>query len=185
VFLDPAPAHSFTMHPSFAHLGALLALALPAVASPTAKDYLTSVGKIKSAMLGSIRTSWEQGTAMHALNELDYPQYSVFGSNPFPKNGGILPLDVLQPAVSAVTRQSADGRLSQVVNGDTDGAGLDGASAGCGVWLGAHLRLQITARLIYVAGALTDPKRSSYFLTAAQAQLNYVSFPDAMCGLLS
>jgi hypothetical protein len=132
------------MHPSFAHLGALLALALPAVASPTAQDYLGSVAKIKSAMLGSIRTSWEQGTAMHALNELDFPQYSVFGSNPFPKSGGVLPLDVLQLGVSAVTRQSADGRLSQVVNGDTDGAALDGASAGSGVWLGMFLGQRTT-----------------------------------------
>jgi hypothetical protein len=96
---------------------------------------------------------------MHSLIELSNPEYSVFGASPFASTGP-LPLDVLQLAVSAVTRQSADGRLSQVVNGDTDGAALDGASAGVGVWL----------------GALTDTKRASYFLTAAQAQLNYVGF---------
>jgi hypothetical protein len=133
------------MRSSFAHLSALLSLALPALGDvQTSADfgrngfYPASVGKIKSAMTGSIRTSWEQGTAMHALAELDFPQYSVFGASPFAaaKQARELPLDVLQLGVSAVTRQSADGRLSQVVNGDTDGAALDGASAGVGVWLG-------------------------------------------------
>jgi hypothetical protein len=114
-----------------------LAAAVPALAQYPGQ-YGSAVAKIKNAMLGSIRTSWEQGTAMHALQELDFPEYAVFGPNPFKAatKYGRLPVDVLTLAVSAVTRQTPDGRLSQSVNGDTDGAALDGASAGVGVWLG-------------------------------------------------
>jgi hypothetical protein len=137
---------------STAQLGALLALAVSLPSSAFGADlqlgafnhgwgqtkYPEVVDRVKTAMLGSIRTSWEQGTAMHGLTELEYPQYSVFGKAPFAAStyNGELPLSVLQLGVSAVTRQSADGRLSQIVNGDQDGAGLDGASAGVGVWLG-------------------------------------------------
>lgn len=42
----------------------------------------------------------------------------------------------LTPFSSAVVRQSADGRLSQVINDALDGAALDGASSGSVVVLG-------------------------------------------------
>lgn len=112
---------------------------------------------IKGAMLGSIRTSWEQGTAAGGILELDNPEYSVFGSSPFASTGTI-PVEPLRLALSAVVRQGPDGRLSQEINDGLDGAALDGASAAPVVQL----------------GALTDPSRQQYFQTALDAQLSYV-----------
>ena len=79
-------------------------------------------------MLGSIRTSWEQGTAADGINEIENPEYSVFGSSPFESNGNV-PVGALRLAFSAAVRQGDDGRLSQVIGDGLDGAALDGASA--------------------------------------------------------
>jgi hypothetical protein len=109
-------------------------------ASSSASDlaaYNAAKGKfdtIKGAMLGSIRTSWEQGTALSAILEYSNPQFSLFGKTPF--GGPGIPVDALQLAISAVARQTSDGRLSQNVGDAQDGAALDGASAGSGVLLG-------------------------------------------------
>ena len=90
---------------------------------------------IKGAMLGSIRTSWEQGTAAGGILEIDNPEYSVFGYSPFASTGK-LPVGALRLALSAAVRQASDGRLSQVINDGLDGAALDGASSGSVVQLG-------------------------------------------------
>jgi len=89
--------------------------------------------------------------------EIDNPDYSIFGDSPFAFNGNV-PTDTLQFAISAVIRQTPDGRLSQNVGDALDGAALDGASAGSVVLL----------------GSLTDPSRKQYWEDAAAAQLNYV-----------
>jgi len=68
------------------------------------------------------------------------------------------PLDTLQLAYSAAVWQTPDGRLSQNIGDALDGAALDGASAGSAVLL----------------GSFTDPTRSSYWLSAASAELNYI-----------
>ncbi|GJJ15870.1 hypothetical protein Clacol_010148 [Clathrus columnatus] len=94
----------------------------------------TTEDDIKSAMLSSIRTSWEQGTASEAIIEKDNPQYSVFAPTPF-KNQGF-PADTLRLALSAAVRQTPDGRLSQQINDALDGAALDGASSGYAVLIG-------------------------------------------------
>lgn len=114
-------------------------------------------GNIQSAMLASIRTSWEQGTAAGAMLEFNDPEYSVFGSSPFVSDGKF-PLSTLQLAYSAVIRQSSDGRLSQEIGDAQDGAALDGASAGSAVLL----------------GSFTDASRHNYWLNAANAQLNFL-----------
>ncbi|KAH7885496.1 hypothetical protein F5I97DRAFT_1956827 [Phlebopus sp. FC_14] len=114
---------------------------------------------IKSAMLGSIRTSWEQGTAAGGILEWDDSEYSVFGSSPFTSNGQF-PVDTLQLAYSAAVRKTPDGRLSQNIGDALDGAALDGASAGSAVLLGSF--------------ADTDSSRSSYWWNAAASELNYV-----------
>lgn len=90
---------------------------------------------IKRAMLGSIRTSWEQGTAANGVLEIENPEYSVFADSPFKDNGN-LPAGALQLAYSAAVRQTADGRLSQNINDAEDGAALDGASSGSYTLLG-------------------------------------------------
>ncbi|KAG2066895.1 Six-hairpin glycosidase [Suillus decipiens] len=118
---------------------------------------LSVAGNIRSAMLASIRTSWEQGTAAGAMLEFDDPEYSVFGYSPFVPDGNF-PLSTLQLAYSAVVRQSPDGRLSQEIGDALDGAALDGASAGSAVLL----------------GSFTDASRHDYWLNAANAQLNYI-----------
>ncbi|EIN09922.1 hypothetical protein PUNSTDRAFT_66094 [Punctularia strigosozonata HHB-11173 SS5] len=120
-------------------------------------------------MLGSIRTSWEQGTALSAVLEYSNPEYSLFGSTPFGRSG--IPVDALQFAISAVARQTADGRLSQNVGDATDGAALDGASAGSGVLL----------------GSLTDTTYKTQFANAAAAQLNYIltDVPRTSTGAIS
>jgi hypothetical protein len=55
------------------------------------------------------------------------------------KFGGVRPTRALQLALSAVVRQSPDGRLSQNINDGLDGASLDGASIGPVVLLGWKL----------------------------------------------
>ncbi|TFK50500.1 Six-hairpin glycosidase [Heliocybe sulcata] len=90
-------------------------------------------------MQASIRTSWEQGTAAGAILELENPEYSVFAARPF-EYDGVMPVSALQFAMSAVVRQTADGRLSQDINDAEDGAALDGASAGSAVLLGSFTR---------------------------------------------
>lgn len=114
------------------------------------------INNIKGAMLSSIRTSWEQGTASAAIMEVDDPEYSVFASKPFTRQG--LPVSTLRLALSAAVRQTPDGRLSQNINDALDGAALDGASAGPAVLL----------------GAMTDASRQSYWQAAAAAELNFV-----------
>lgn len=42
------------------------------------------VQKVKQQMMGLAAHSWEWGTAAEALLELDSPNLSVFGANPFP-----------------------------------------------------------------------------------------------------
>jgi rhamnogalacturonyl hydrolase YesR len=112
---------------------------------------------IRSAMMASIRTSWEQGTAAGAILEFDDPDYSVFGSSPF-VCGETFPLSTLHLAYSAAVRQSPDGRLSQEIGDALDGAALDGASAGSAVLL----------------GTFTDESRHDYWLAAANAQLHFL-----------
>ena len=97
------------------------------------KSYLAD--GIKGAMLGSIRTSWEQGTAADGVLEIEDPQYSVFAATPFIDNG-TLPAGALRLAYSAAVRQTPDGRLSQNINDAEDGAALDGASSGSYTLLG-------------------------------------------------
>jgi len=117
------------------------------------------VDNIKSAMLASIRTSWEQGTAAAAIIENDFPEYSVFGKAPFTsRHHDQLPISVLQVALSAAVRQTSDGRLSQQINDALDGAALDGAAAGSAVLLGTY----------------TDPIRRDYWRKAADAQLDFI-----------
>ncbi|KAG6334806.1 hypothetical protein ID866_4278 [Astraeus odoratus] len=112
---------------------------------------------IRSAMLASIRTSWEQGTAAGGILEWNDPEYSVFGPSPFVPHDQF-PVNTLQLALSAAVRQTSDGRLSQNINDGLDGAALDGASAGSAVLL----------------GSFTDPSRASYWLNASNAELNYI-----------
>ncbi|KAF8479941.1 hypothetical protein JB92DRAFT_3042197 [Gautieria morchelliformis] len=112
--------------------------------------------EIKGAMLASIRTSWEQGTAAGAIIETDNPEYSVFASSPFKSQG--FPASPLRLAFSAAVRQTSDGRLSQQINDALDGAALDGASAGSAVLLGTY----------------TDPSRQAFWQQAADAQLNFI-----------
>ncbi|KAH7915468.1 hypothetical protein BJ138DRAFT_90063 [Hygrophoropsis aurantiaca] len=131
------------------------------IASPEAAAYdnYSGIGpSIRAAMLASIRTSWEQGTAAGGILEFDDPEYSVFGSSPFGGDGGNFPKSTLQLAFSAAVRQTPDGRLSQDIGDALDGAALDGASAGSVVLL----------------GSFTDPSRSNYWLDAANAELNYI-----------
>ncbi|KZV89607.1 Six-hairpin glycosidase [Exidia glandulosa HHB12029] len=132
---------------------------------------------VRSAMLGSIRASWEQGVAASALLEFDYPAFSLFGAHPFhmdtssPANA-ILPQSVIQLAASAVARQGDDGRLSQLVGDGNDAAALDGAAAGPAVLIGAWK---------------PHPTRISYWQNAAIAQLNYVlnTAPRTSTGAIS
>ncbi|OAX34431.1 hypothetical protein K503DRAFT_803603 [Rhizopogon vinicolor AM-OR11-026] len=131
-----------------------------AAGSSEASLYQSKLGvanMIRSAMLASIRTSWEQGTAAAGILEFDDPEYSVFGSCPFVSDEKF-PLSTLQLAYSAVVRQSSDGRLSQEIDDALDGAALDGASAGSAVLL----------------GSFTDSSRHDYWWDAAVAQLNFI-----------
>jgi hypothetical protein len=113
--------------------------------------------------------SWEQGTAAIAVLEIDSPLYTPFSFAPINPPGR--PTSALQLALSAVVRQSADGRLSQVINDGLDGASLDGASVGPVVLLGIK----------------TDPERKDFWQTAAAAQLRYLleSVPRTSTGALS
>ncbi|KAH7343911.1 hypothetical protein B0J17DRAFT_693554 [Rhizoctonia solani] len=123
---------------------------------------------VKSAMLASIRTSWEQGVAADSIAELEFPEYSVYGydentmkpfSYPCPLSAQKrIPLQIIQFGLSAAVRQSPDGRLSQLINDALDGAALDGASAG----------LSVLVRE-YVKSSYSD-----YLGQAALGQLNYV-----------
>jgi len=115
-----------------------------------------SVNDIKGAMLASIRTSWEQGTAAGAIIETDDSDYSVFADNPFKQHG--FPASALRLALSAAVRQTSDGRLSQDINDALDGAALDGASSGSAVLLGTY----------------TDPSRKAFWQHAADAELNFI-----------
>ncbi|TDL22133.1 Six-hairpin glycosidase [Rickenella mellea] len=134
------------------------------------KKHAGMAAKIRGAMIGSIRTSWEQGTAAEAVLQQDNPEYSVFGDNPF-QTGGNTPVTTLQFALSASVRQSGDGRLSQLVGDGADGAALDGASAGPHVVLGTY----------------TDSNRKSYWQSSADAQLNYLlnTAPRTSTGAIS
>ncbi|KAH7100249.1 Six-hairpin glycosidase [Auriculariales sp. MPI-PUGE-AT-0066] len=130
----------------------------------------------RSAMLGSIRASWEQGVAASAILEFDYPDYSLFGSNPFSRDSNspanaVLPQTVLQLAASAITRQGRDGRLAQAVGDGNDGSALDGASCGPSVLL----------------GMVSQPTRIAYWRNAAIGQLNYIlnSAPRTRTGAIS
>ncbi|KAF9240271.1 Six-hairpin glycosidase-like protein [Melanogaster broomeanus] len=149
-------------HHKLAALSLICAKLFGVVSADTSSLYNQNAGKadnIRSAMLASIRTSWEQGTAAGGILEWNDSEYSVFGSSPFASNGKF-PLDTLQLAYSAAVRQTSDGRLSQNIGDALDGAALDGASAGSAVLLGSF--------------ADTDTSRSSYWLNAAQAELNYI-----------
>ncbi|KAH7923342.1 Six-hairpin glycosidase [Leucogyrophana mollusca] len=121
------------------------------------RNHVGVAGSIRSAMLASIRTSWEQGTAAAGILEFDDEEYSVFGPSPFTPNWKF-PMSTLQLALSAVVRQTPDGRLSQNIGDALDGAALDGASAGS----------------VVLMGSFTDSSRRSYWLTAADAELNYI-----------
>jgi hypothetical protein len=93
-----------------------------------------------------LNTSWEQGVTGDAIAELDYPEYSYFGYDkktmkplPYPNRAcpeDELPLLLINIGTSASVRQSPEGRLSQEINEGTDGASLDGASAGPSVLAG-------------------------------------------------
>ena len=150
------------------------------------------VDRVKSAMLASIRTrcacsistkfasfvciftrlstSWEQGTATNGILEIDNDDYSVFAASPFTSHGAAT--SVLQLALSAVVRQTADGRLSQNINDAEDGAALDGASAGSAVLLGTFA---------------PNPRVQSYWEDAADKELNYLltKVPRTSTGALS
>ncbi|EGN93966.1 hypothetical protein SERLA73DRAFT_189110 [Serpula lacrymans var. lacrymans S7.3] len=121
------------------------------------QNYEGVIPNVKSAMLASIRTSWEQGTAAGGILEYDNPEYSVFGRSPFTSNGKE-PISALQLAYSAAVRQTADGRLSQNIGDALDGAALDGASAGS----------------VVLMGSFTDESRKAYWLNASEAELNYI-----------
>ncbi|KZT25813.1 Six-hairpin glycosidase [Neolentinus lepideus HHB14362 ss-1] len=120
-------------------------------------SYTNLVEEIKTAMQASIRTSWEQGTAAGAIIEVDNPEYSVFAHKPF-EYDGIMPISVLQFAMSAAVRQTADGRLSQNINDAEDGAALDGASAGSAVLL----------------GSFTHTDNESFWADSAERELNFI-----------
>lgn len=124
---------------------------------------------IRSAMLGSIRTSWEQGTAASAILETDTPTYSLFGSSPFKYSSSAgLPVTPLQFGLSAVTRQGGDGRLS----GDgKSGAAVDSSSAGSVVML----------------GSFAETSKASYWHNAATKQLHYLlhTAPRTSTGAIS
>ncbi|KAG9101357.1 hypothetical protein FRC06_003120, partial [Ceratobasidium sp. 370] len=162
-----------------------LAAALPVALAAT--QYNTNWQKdaqkiemAKSAMLASIRTSWEQGTASDAIAELDYPEYSVYGfddsvkpySYPCPASARKRdPLFVVQFGLSAAVRQSPDGRLSQQINDGLDGAALDGASSGLAVLI----------------GSLYKNAHSDYLAEAARKQLDYLLYtaPRTSTGAIS
>ncbi|GAB1524941.1 glycoside hydrolase family 88 protein [Rhizoctonia solani] len=145
------------------------------------KSHEHKIEMVKSAMLASIRTSWEQGVAADAIAEHEFPEYSVYGydestmkpfSYPCPQSARKqLPLQVIQFGLSAAVRQSPDGRLSQLINDALDGAALDGASAGLAVLVGK-----------YVKNSYSD-----YFGEAALKQLNYVLYtvPRTSTGAIS
>ncbi|KAL5482865.1 hypothetical protein ACEPAI_9460 [Sanghuangporus weigelae] len=126
--------------------------------------------KIKGAMLASIRTSWEQGTAGSGILEIDEPEYSVFADSPFTHNG-YLPVGTLRIALSSAVRQTPDGRLSQQINDALDQAALDGASSG------SHVLL----------ASFTEPSRADYWRNAAKKQLNYLLYiaPRTSTGAIS
>ncbi|THH07715.1 hypothetical protein EW145_g3198 [Phellinidium pouzarii] len=144
----------------------------PNVAAQTAQYNSLShlADSIKDAMLGSIRTSWEQGTATGAILELDNPEYAVYANNPFKYNGNV-PVTALRLALSAAVRQAPDGRLSQVINDGEDEAALDGASAAPYTLL----------------GTFTEPSRAEYWQDATDRQLNYLLYtaPRTKTGAIS
>ncbi|KAI5120135.1 hypothetical protein M0805_001903 [Coniferiporia weirii] len=125
---------------------------------------------IRGAMLGSIRTSWEQGTAAGAILETDNPEYSTYADHPF-KDHGSLPVTALRLAFSAAVRQGPDGRLSQVIGDAEDGAALDGASAG----------------LYTLLGTFTEPARAAYWQNATDRELDYMLYtaPRTNTGAIS
>ncbi|EUC59869.1 glycoside hydrolase family protein [Rhizoctonia solani AG-3 Rhs1AP] len=143
--------------------------------------YEAKISMVKSAMLASIRTSWEQGVAVDSLTELDFPEYTVYGFSgnitrhtthpPRDVDTRRLPVQVVQFALSAAIRQSADGRLSQMINDDRGSAALDGASAGMAVLTGKYL----------------NNSYSAYLSQAARKQLNYVvdTAPRTSTGAIS
>lgn len=133
---------------------------------------LKKVKAVKDVLLGSVRKSWEQGAAANALLELDFPDLSIFGTNPLAGSAEI-PRSVIALALSAVYLQGDDGRLSQKIGSGTDGAALDGASAGIAVLLGANLD--------------PDTERRAFWKAAADKQLAYIlkKAPRTLSGAIS
>ncbi|CAE6526098.1 unnamed protein product [Rhizoctonia solani] len=166
---------------------ALSLLALPLASANPSKynmnytSHDSKVELVKSAMLASIRTSWEQGVAADSLAELDFPEYSVYGyngnnmkSNTYrcpPSARRRVPFQIIQFALSAAVRQSSDGRLSQLINDGLDGAALDGASAGMALLIGKYI----------------ENSYSDYLSQAALKQLNYILYtaPRTSTGAIS
>ena len=122
--------------------------------------------------------SWEQGTAANGILEIDDEDYSVFARSPFASHGQ--PTSTLQLALSAVVRQTPDGRLSEHlyelydINSAKlkDGSALDGASAGSAVLLGTFA---------------PNPRERSYWEDAVDKELNYLltQVPRTSTGALS
>ena len=119
--------------------------------------------------------SWEQGTAANGILEIDDEGYSVFARSPFASHGQ--PTSTLQLALSAVVRQTSDGRLSEnydinINAKPKDGSALDGASAGPAVLLGTFA---------------PNPREQSYWEDAVDKELNYLltQVPRTSTGALS
>lgn len=121
--------------------------------------------RMQTAMLGSQRGSWEQGAVAVALIELNNPMLSTF-SNSFtfspsiPESSAEFPMQVVQIARDAITRQAPDGRLSEELGGSIDGSALDSASVGEAVLLASFL--------------LPDKGQAGYYRSRADAQLQFM-----------
>jgi hypothetical protein len=72
------------------------------------------VGKIEAQAKTLASHSWEYGTAAEAIVELEYPEISVFGSDPFPN--GRIPLP--DPAAVAYPKQHIQTNSQTLIDGD-------------------------------------------------------------------